>query len=674
MAVQHFGAWAVVLLMFIFAGCNESNPMPSPGKSGENTGAEFGEDGTWQEPSEDVLCAPELSSDAGGWWSGDEVMSAEDLPSAKDVAAWDGGGAWEDSVSPGSDSGIVWDPNGDSSGCIPSCENQQCGPDGCGGTCGWCSGTASCQDGACVEVPGCTPACAGLMIGEEDGCGGLCSGGGFGIGLKPGGAQDVGYFRALVADGQVPTADLFPIEGFLNEHDTPLPPPDYSMLVTLHAFLGLFYDPEANEPLISMQLGLNSGLDPSVIESSNFNLVVVVDTSGSMAEANKLDLVKQGLVLMLDELDENDLLTIVTYSTNAKIAVDTINVTEDVKPNIEAVIDSLQPEGSTNLWGGLELGYKQAMENITDDAVHRVMLLSDGLITEGEDNTTVILNASHMYNEEGIGITTVGVGLSFDFDLMYQLASQGNGNFYFIDGGEKLIEVFQHEIQYLLTPVAENLKISFRLPEGFAVDDIYGFDFQTSPDGEVVLLGPSPQYTVGPEQPTGPDNPPPDPDDKQVSVSTLFASKKNGLLMAKIRADNNDIFASWQAISDFAQISYSYDLVNEGKTEYGEKVVEMGTLKYFAEDDPDSGMAYFTGPIMQRNFCVLRTALAVRQACTLYHQEPQDVGGAVVQIADAITFCNGINFQLSDPALDEDVAFMESLKQNICILSECQPQ
>ena len=597
--------------------------------------------------SEEISSPYDLTSDAGYWHPSEDASAAADVP-------WNNGNNGN---------------NGGEEGCMPDCDGKQCGPDGCGGSCGWCSSQTSCQEGACVVVPGCTPECAGKMIGEDDLCGGLCSGGGFGIGLKPGGAQDVGYFRLLVSEGEVPSSDFFPIEGFLNEHDTPLPAPDYDMLATLHAFVGLFYDPDVDKPLIAMQLGLNSGLSPEEIEASPFNLVVVVDVSGSMNEAGKLEFVRQGLDLMVDSLDANDKLTIVAYDTVATVRLGPTFVTDDAKPEIKAIIQGLQPGGSTNIFDGLHKGYEMAMQGITNsEAMHRVLFLSDGLASAGNTSTEAILAMSAQYNDLGIGITTLGVGTDFAFELMYGLANQGNGNFYFLDDGEKMVDVFQHELEYLLTPVADNLKISFTLPKDFFVESIYGFDFEQVGD-EVVLLGPSPQYSVTPPDDTpggGPGN------SGGVAVSTLFASKKNGLLMVKIGSTAPNIITAFQNL-DFAKVTYSYELTNNGTTEYGETIVTTGSLSYFEEDGDGSPMAYFSGPIMQRNFCILRTGLAIRAAVDLYHQEAMDLTGAISQLNDAMTFCNGINLALDnkDPVIDEDVEFMQELMDNMCTLQEC---
>ena len=643
-----------------------ASPMSDAGTSGGDTSGGGGYAGGADVTAPADTAAPPADS-SGGWWPG------ADAPLAPDVSEpWNGSFTCDPACGPGQTCQDGWCVSG---GCVPACDGRQCGPDGCGGSCGWCSGSASCQAGTCIDVPDCTPECGGQMVGADDGCGGVCTGGGFGIGLKPGGAQDVGCFRRLIADGQVPDPEMFPIEGFLNEHDTPLPPPDFEHFVTLHAFLGLFFDSEEEAPLLAMQLGMNSGIDPAVIEAKHFNLVVVVDTSGSMGQDNKMDFVREGLLLMLDSLDDNDTLSIVTYDDVARVAMAPVQVTEELLPNIRREIEDLMPGGSTNLNAGMVLGYETAMRNITDsEAIHRILLLSDGNITAGEDNLERILDNSAQYIAEGIGITTIGVGLDFNQELMYHLANQGNGNFYFLDDGDKLVEVFQHELEYLMTPVAENLKISFQLPDGFFVEEIYGFEFREDVSGDWVLLGPSAQYTVdGGSVEPGPDpDPGPGPGPDDVSISTLFASGKNGLLMVKLGADRWDIFDAWDAM-DFATISYSYDLVSKGTTESNEKVVTLGSLSYFAADDTTSGRGYFTGPIMQRNYCVLRAGLALREACELFHQDPPAIDRAVMELADATTFCTGANLHLSapDPEIAQDIALMDALRTNMCEELEC---
>ncbi len=647
------GARGILLLALVLAGMAGAGCTSGAGDWGGNGGggAEPGSDAAV--PLEDTVSAE------------DSMMAPGDVMA--DLSAADGWGPSADTVEPGEDWGGQ---------CTPSCGGLQCGPDGCGGSCGWCSGSQSCQGGQCVDPGDCFPDCADQLVGADDGCGGVCSGGGVGIGLKPGGAQDVGYFRLLVKNGEVPTPDLFPIEGFLNEHDTHLPAPDYDMFATLHGFLGLFYDPQVEEPLIAMQIGLNSGVSPAEIEAKSFNLVVVVDESDSMAADGKIAMVRSGLMLLLDEMDENDQLAIVTYSNDAEIHMGFKPTSDDFKPYISDKIDAIGTHGSTNLYAGMVMGYELAENHkeahAADDALYRVMLLSDGVVTAGINSTATIVAKSAEYNQKGIGITTIGVGSDFNQELMYELANQGGGNFYFIQDAAKLMDVFIHEIEYLMTPVAENLKISFTLPQGFEVEEIYGYDWSVDAvTGEVKLLAPSPEYSItNPDQPVNPGDPGDPPTDAEKAAATLFASKKNGLLMVKIKSLFPDVFASWAAL-DFAKITYSYDVISDGSSESAQKWVHLGSLSYFAEDG-EGPLAYFSGPIMQRNFCILRMGLGMQKACEHAHADAPDHQEAFKALMEAKIFCQGIQGALETPdeAIEEDLELLDALHDNICVLFE----
>ncbi len=598
------------------------------------------------------------------------VESAGAAPGWTDTAgASDGFGAWDSGQqAPHADAGPT--PGGGQPGdgsCVPVCDGKQCGPDGCGGSCGWCSGNDSCQDGVCVLVAGCVPACAGKMIGLEDGCGGVCAGSGMGIGLAPGGAQDAAYFRALVQQGQVPSPDVLPIEGWLTEHGTSLPPPQTDRFVSLHGFLGLFYDPADAAPTVALQLGMNSAVPPEAIEAGRFNLCVVVDKSGSM-HGDKMEMTRAGLLQMLDALDEDDYLSIVTYDDTAQLALPPQKLTDKAKAT--AVIQGIMAGGSTNIHQGLSLGYEQVMKHIADQgAMPRVMLVSDGVATAGIMETPAILAMSGSYNAEGIGLTTIGVGQDFNFELMHLLATQGLGNFYFIESGAKLAQVFTEEIHYLLTPVANNLRLWFRLPDGFGVEDVYGFEYAEE-DGEFHLLGPKPQYTVEPG------GTPTDPgqgggETPQVAVSTLFASKKNGLVMVKVATPGVGPVKALEGLH-FASLHYAYDLVETGETESFDLDVPLGAMDF----DADGGFSHFSGAIMQRNFCVLRAGLAMKEAARLFHEAPDQAASrsaAIAQLATATTLCEGINLVVNDPRLTEDVALMAQLMDNVCG-DDCLPQ
>jgi len=566
-----------------------------------------------------------------------------------------------------------WDMSSDSGGagwdgasCTPYCSGKECGSDGCGGSCGSCPQEEVCGPyGQCDEAPeGCIPDCVGKEPGDSDDCGGLCTGGGTSIGLVPGGAQDAAYFRLLVAKGEVPEPGVLPIEGFLTEHGTPLPDPDLEKSLTLHGFLGINYQKALGKELVVLQLGMNSGLSPEQIEAGQFNLAVVIDKSGSMS-GGSINAVKTGLKLMVDVLDANDTLSIVVYDSYGSVLLPAGPVTD--KQKIKEIIDSIKAEGSTNLYEGMVLGYGQIIENIAEDKINRIMLLSDGMTNAGVTNLDQILAKSKEYNDQGIGITTIGVGTGFNFDLMHLLATQGSGNFYFIDTAEKLVEVFQEDIKYLLTPVAYDLNVSFTLTDGFKVVDVYGFDYKVQ-DGLVTLLAPKPEYSIEADKPKPPDPPddPPEPVDPQntadgteIAAPTLFASKKNGMLMVKLEGPEPEVAKSLSDLT-FAEVNYSYVLAGSGEKESWVKQIDLGEMT----EDEEGYLQFFSNNIVSRNLCLLRLALSMKEACRLVHEEAA-VQPALAELDYAEGVCKRINLTVMDESILEDLSLLSKLRKNV---------
>jgi hypothetical protein len=305
------------------------------------------------------------------------------------------------------------------------------------------------------------------------------------------------------------------------------------------------------------------------------------------------------------------------------------------RAEVKQLIGGLYPGNTTNLHGGMVAGYEQ-VESAMDampGAQHRVILLSDGIANFGAltDNAGIVA-ASKPYGDKGIGITTIGVGSSFNFDLMYSLANQGRGNFYFIDSPQKLLDVFVEEIRYLLTPVADNLKIWFRLPAEFGVDSIYGFEFKQAGD-DWVITGPAAQYDVTPAE-----EKPPAGDPGDVTVSTVFASRKNGIVFVKIRPPGLPGLKALEG-GVFATVSYAYTLVDAKKEEAASVDVPLGS---YAFDTDGQGFQYFSGDIVRRNLCILRLGLAMKRACEDFHGDAaarEHLATDLVQFDHTRAFC-----------------------------------
>ncbi len=202
------------------------------------------------------------------------------------------------------------------------------------------------------------------------------------------------------------------------------------------------------------------------------NLVLVIDCSGSMS-GGRLESVNRGILLMVDRLRPTDLVTIVTYSTEAHLTLPACDIT-NVRA-IKRVVNSLYPGGTTNLHGGLMLGYEQAMLHYDPEKTNRVILLTDGIANRGVIDPQQIAAESRAYNQEGIDLSTIGVGHDLNHDLLRQLADAGRGLFHFIDDSQDIEKVFVNELESLLAPAANQIRLSLSI-EGAAGDvEVIGY-------------------------------------------------------------------------------------------------------------------------------------------------------------------------------------------------------
>jgi Ca-activated chloride channel family protein len=161
------------------------------------------------------------------------------------------------------------------------------------------------------------------------------------------------------------------------------------------------------------------------------NIALVIDKSGSMAEARKIDYVKEAARALVAQLEYGDRFAIVTYDDGVQVPLPS-QALEDRRAALR-VIDQIWPGGATNLGGGLLEGYRQVRSRFNPDGVNRVLLLSDGLANRGVTSPDELSGAAWREGEGGVSLTTFGVGLEFNEDLLAGLAESGRGTYYYID-------------------------------------------------------------------------------------------------------------------------------------------------------------------------------------------------------------------------------------------------
>lgn len=185
------------------------------------------------------------------------------------------------------------------------------------------------------------------------------------------------------------------------------------------------------------------------------NYVFLIDVSGSMYDY--LYTVQESFKMLLENLDENDTVSIVTYASGVNIVLE--GATGDQKSKIVAAIEDLEASGSTNGSGGIQLAYQVAQKYFVKDGNNRIILGTDGDFNVGISSINSLEKFISEKRKTGIYLSALGFGYtSTRHDVLETLASNGNGNSYYIntilDARKALID----EVGGLLETVAKDTK------------------------------------------------------------------------------------------------------------------------------------------------------------------------------------------------------------------------
>ncbi|MCP4448655.1 MAG: VWA domain-containing protein [Myxococcales bacterium] len=196
----------------------------------------------------------------------------------------------------------------------------------------------------------------------------------------------------------------------------------------------------------------------SLRERKNANLVFLVDVSGSMQSADKLELAKRALRVLVDNLKDGDTVSLVTYAGNTRVVLPPTGL--EKKAEIISALEDLRTGGSTAMASGMQLAYGLAAQALGPDSLSRVIVLSDGDANIGNTSHDSMLASIAGKVKEGVTLSTIGFGMgNYKDTLMEQLANKGNGNYFYIDGMNQAKRVFQEQLGGTLEVVAKDVKI-----------------------------------------------------------------------------------------------------------------------------------------------------------------------------------------------------------------------
>ena len=206
------------------------------------------------------------------------------------------------------------------------------------------------------------------------------------------------------------------------------------------------------------------------------NLVLLIDTSGSMNAPNRLPLVKQSLAMLLSQLQPTDRVAIVTYAGNAGTALEPTPVSEKAK--IAGVIEQLEARGSTAGGEGIRQAYTLAEQNFDPSGVNRVILATDGDFNVGITDRNELKGFVERQRGKGIFLSVLGFGMgNYNDALMQALAQNGNGVAAYIDTINEARKVLVEEATSTLFPIAKDVKIQVEFnPASVAEYRLIGYE------------------------------------------------------------------------------------------------------------------------------------------------------------------------------------------------------
>ena len=198
--------------------------------------------------------------------------------------------------------------------------------------------------------------------------------------------------------------------------------------------------------------------DVDLTDAPAQNLVFLIDVSGSMDEDNKLPLLKRSFLQLLDELDEKDTVSVVTYANGVDTVLDGASC--DDKDAIRDAINGLTAEGGTYGEGGIQRAYEIAERHYLPEGNNRVILATDGDLNIGISEPDQLEKLISDKKDSGIYLSVLGFGMyNYRDDNMERLADCGNGNYAYIDSLLEAKKVLVEEMGSTLVTVADDVKL-----------------------------------------------------------------------------------------------------------------------------------------------------------------------------------------------------------------------
>jgi len=253
----------------------------------------------------------------------------------------------------------------------------------------------------------------------------------------------------------------------------------------LNVGLGQPVLPADKKNLTYLKVGLTGFALKGPEERAPVNVALVLDKSGSMS-GEKIEHAKSAALSALDRLNSNDIVSVVVFDETVSVVVPATKLTD--RESVRAAIMRIQAGSTTALFAGVSKGAEEVRKFEGLERVNRIILLSDGQANVGPSSPSQLGDLGHSLRKEGISVTTLGLGMDYNEDLMAQLARRSDGNHYFVRHAPELETVFKNEFGDVLTVVAQEVSIKIHCADGIRPVRLLGRDGEITGQNVYVQL------------------------------------------------------------------------------------------------------------------------------------------------------------------------------------------
>ena len=335
------------------------------------------------------------------------------------------------------------------------------------------------------------------------------------LGVTPGGSQDIGYAREIIANGGIPSDGTFTAEGLFSEHDLPFQGGslcDVALCPAAAVATATMVDDGSESAIV--QIGFDTNIDSDTFERLPQDLALAVDVSGSMSSDDKMGSVRLALEKLVSQLNENDRMALVAFDQTSDVRVASTAMDSDGRARMLDAIRDLAPQGSTNIEAGLSDAYALVSPDASEEGVgHRVMLFTDAQPNVGATDISSFLGMARVYGEAGIGLSVFGVGLDMGAELASEISKTRGGNSFYLATADDIEQIFDDELEYIVSPIAYDLEV--RVDPAAGIELVAAYGAPTDELAESVEFG----------------------------ASTLFLSKRDGGIAARFSIPKEGLVA-----------------------------------------------------------------------------------------------------------------------------------